>query len=46
MRKTLTLLLLTLSMSVLAQNKQGKVDPPLFQKLGHTEKTIIDFTNI
>lgn len=46
MRKTLTLLLLTLSMSVLAQNKQGMVDPPLFQKIGHTEKTIIDYASM
>ena len=45
MRTIFTTLLFCIVTCLFAQNKQGLVNPPVFQKLGHTEKSIIDYAN-
>ena len=46
MRTIFTTLLFCIVTCLFAQNKQGKVEPPLFQKLGFEEKNIIDYTSM
>ena len=46
MRTIFTTLLFCIVTCLFAQQKQGKAGPPLFQKIGHNEKSIIDYTNV
>lgn len=46
MRKIIILLLLTVSITAVAQNKQGEVYEPLFTKIGLLEKVVVDNTSI